>query len=90
MNRLQNEFLAQWVKSIAEVTTPDNIVVCDGSNEEMRALEAKMLADGTFIELKGIHIASFIARIRAMSLAPSSSRSSAPRRRTTPGPPTIG
>ncbi|MET0592167.1 MAG: phosphoenolpyruvate carboxykinase, partial [Polyangiaceae bacterium] len=51
MNRLQNEFLAQWVKSIAEYTTPEKIVVCDGSDEEIRSLEAQMLADGTFIEL---------------------------------------
>jgi phosphoenolpyruvate carboxykinase (GTP) len=53
VNRLQNEFLDQWVKSIAEVTTPDSIVVCDGSSEEIRKLEAQMVADGTFIELNG-------------------------------------
>jgi phosphoenolpyruvate carboxykinase (GTP) len=53
VNRLQNEFLDSWVKSIAAVTTPDNVVICDGSSEEIRALETKMVADGTFIELNG-------------------------------------
>src|SRR5689334_14015509 len=51
--KLQNEVLDQWIKQVAAVTTPDNIVLCDGSPDEIRALEAKMVADGTFIELNG-------------------------------------
>jgi len=48
---MKNEVLESWVKSVAEVTTPDEVVWCDGSDAEMAALEAQMLADGTFIEL---------------------------------------
>jgi len=48
---MRNEVLEAWVKSVAEVTTPDEVVWCDGSDEEAAALEAQMVADGTFIEL---------------------------------------
>ena len=48
---MKNEALEAWVKSVAEVTTPDEVVWCDGSDAEMAALEAQMVADGTFIEL---------------------------------------
>src|SRR5690606_19075479 len=51
MLEMKNEALEAWVKSVAEVTTPDEVVWCDGSDAEMAALEAQMVADGTFIEL---------------------------------------
>ena len=73
VNRLQNEFLDQWVKSIAAVTTPDNIVVCDGSSEEIDALEEHMVATGTLSRLNAMKFprAFSIARTRPMSRAPS-------------------
>ena len=92
MNRLQNEFLDQWVKSIAAVTTPDNVVVCDGSSEEIDALEAKMVADGTFIELNAkknprsfLHRShpSDVARTEQLTFICSENK-------RTPGPPTTG
>src|SRR6478672_2849454 len=43
--------LRDWVGSVADVTTPDRIVVCDGSDDEIRALESRMLSDGTFLAL---------------------------------------
>lgn len=48
---MQNEALEAWVKSVAEVVTPDEVVWCDGSEAEMAALEAQMVEDGTFIAL---------------------------------------
>ncbi len=51
MGLLSNEALSQWIESIACVTTPSRIVVCDGSAEELADLESKMLADGALIAL---------------------------------------
>lgn len=48
---MKNEALEAWVKSVAEVTLPDEVVWCDGSEAEILALEAEMVKDGTFIEL---------------------------------------
>lgn len=48
---MQNEALFAWVDEIRAVTAPDDVVFCDGSEAEASALEAKMLADGTFIRL---------------------------------------
>ena len=53
VNQLQNQFLDQWIQAIATIATPDDIVLCDGSSEEIGGLEKKMVADGTFIALNG-------------------------------------
>jgi phosphoenolpyruvate carboxykinase (GTP) len=45
------EALRDWVGSVAGVTRPDRVVLCDGSDDEIRALESQMLVDGTFIPL---------------------------------------
>jgi phosphoenolpyruvate carboxykinase (GTP) len=51
MGDLVPEALRAWIVSVADVTKPDRIVVCDGSVEEIRTLESRMLADGTLIAL---------------------------------------
>ena len=45
------EALNQWVADVAQLTQPDAIHWCDGSDAESAALNAQMLADGTLIEL---------------------------------------
>ncbi|MGG6463428.1 phosphoenolpyruvate carboxykinase (GTP) [Solilutibacter silvestris] len=43
--------LNQWVLEVAQLTKPDRIHWCDGSDVENDALIAQMLADGTLIKL---------------------------------------
>jgi len=43
--------LQDWVDSVAELTRPDRIHWCDGSQDEFDALAKDMLASGEFIEL---------------------------------------
>ncbi|MBS0225093.1 MAG: phosphoenolpyruvate carboxykinase (GTP) [Proteobacteria bacterium] len=43
--------LNQWVLEVAQLTKPDRIQWCDGSDAENDALIAQMLADGTLIKL---------------------------------------
>lgn len=45
------ESLNQWVADVAQLTQPDAIHWCDGSDAESAALKAQMLIDGTLIEL---------------------------------------
>ena len=46
-----NQVLKQWVEEVSELTRPDNIHWCTGSDEEHRELVNGMLATGEFIEL---------------------------------------
>jgi phosphoenolpyruvate carboxykinase (GTP) len=46
-----NEALFDWIDSVARVTTPSRIVVCDGSDEEIDGLERQMVEDGSLIPL---------------------------------------
>ena len=43
--------LAQWVQDIAELTKPDTIVWCDGSEAEWERLTSLLVANGTFTRL---------------------------------------
>ncbi len=43
--------LADWVSEVAQLTQPDQVVWCDGSERENEALIAQMLADGTLQKL---------------------------------------
>ncbi|XNQ43216.1 phosphoenolpyruvate carboxykinase (GTP) [Georgenia phoenicis] len=43
--------LLEWVQEVAELTQPESIYVCDGSQEEYARLTAELVAAGTFIAL---------------------------------------
>lgn len=58
-----NQKLEQWVKEIAERTQPDNIVWCDGSQEEYDRLTTELVASGDLTKLnEELHPNSFLAR----------------------------
>ncbi len=46
-----NQALAEWVKQVAELTLPEEIYWCNGSEEEKQQINQKLLADGTFKKL---------------------------------------
>jgi phosphoenolpyruvate carboxykinase (GTP) len=46
-----NIALRNWVKECAALTQPDDIVWCDGSNEERERLESQAIASGEIIHL---------------------------------------
>jgi phosphoenolpyruvate carboxykinase (GTP) len=50
--KTNNKALHEWVKSIAELTKPDQIYICDGSEAEYRDLCNQLVETGTFIRLK--------------------------------------
>jgi phosphoenolpyruvate carboxykinase (GTP) len=50
-NNGANRAVVEWVDSVAKTTKPDNIIWCDGSEEEFHSLIQGMVADGTLIEL---------------------------------------
>ncbi|MEU5218822.1 phosphoenolpyruvate carboxykinase (GTP) [Streptomyces sp. NPDC020807] len=47
----QHQGLVSWVNEIAEITQPDNIVWCDGSEAEYERLCEELVAKGTFTKL---------------------------------------
>lgn len=47
----KNQELATWVSEVAELTQPDNIVWCDGSDAEYQSMIDLMLDDGSLREL---------------------------------------
>lgn len=46
-----NQKLLQWVEEIANLTKPDSVIWCDGSQEEYESLCNQMVEGGTFIRL---------------------------------------
>jgi phosphoenolpyruvate carboxykinase (GTP) len=43
--------IQQWVEEVGQLTTPDNVVVCDGSDRERDRIVKECLASGELIEL---------------------------------------
>jgi len=48
----KHQRLLTWVREVAELTQPDRVVWCDGSDDEWRGLTAKLVDAGTFVPLK--------------------------------------
>jgi len=46
-----NKELIKWVKEVAEITEPDEILICDGSDEEFNYLINILLKEGSLIKL---------------------------------------
>ena len=47
----KNANLLAWVKEIAALTKPDQVVWCDGSEDEKRRLTELAVSDGTLLPL---------------------------------------
>ena len=46
-----NPAIIDWVDKVADLTTPDTIVWCDGSDDEWRRLTTLLVDKGTFVRL---------------------------------------
>ncbi|HEY2766377.1 MAG TPA: phosphoenolpyruvate carboxykinase (GTP) [Pseudonocardiaceae bacterium] len=51
--RTSHSRLRNWVRDVAELTMPDRIVWCDGSEEEWNRLTTQLVRNGTFTRLAG-------------------------------------
>lgn len=59
----ENEALIHWIKEIADLCRPENIHLCDGSQEEYQQLCDQMTEDGSFIKLnESLRPNSYLAR----------------------------
>src|SRR5690606_1085444 len=47
----KHERLLAWVREVAELTTPDQVAWCDGSQEEWKRLTDRLVEAGTFVRL---------------------------------------
>ena len=47
----KNKKLLEWVREVAELTTPDRVEWCDGSQEEWDRLTQELVDSGTFVKL---------------------------------------
>ncbi len=44
--------IIDWVDNVVQLTTPDEVVWCDGSDDEWRCLTTLLVNTGTFVQLK--------------------------------------
>ena len=66
----KNKRLLAWVAEVAELTTPDRIVWCDGSDEEWNRLTQELVASGTLTPLNSEKRPnSFLARSHPSDVA---------------------
>ena len=50
-NVTKNTFVNEWIKEMAELVNPDEIVLIDGSDEQAEALRSEACATGEMIKL---------------------------------------
>ena len=68
--KIESEVLSDWVKQVAQVTKPDRIQWCDGSEAENETLIKRMLADGSFEALSSkTHPNSYLHRSHPTDVA---------------------
>lgn len=48
---ISNEKLKKWIDDVRDLTLPDQVVICDGSQSEYDAICLQMVKSGTFIKL---------------------------------------
>ncbi|MDT7614852.1 MAG: phosphoenolpyruvate carboxykinase, partial [Pseudonocardiales bacterium] len=46
----ENARLLSWVREVAELTQPERIVWCDGSDEEWDRVTSQLVEAGTFVK----------------------------------------
>ena len=49
--KTNNEALLGWIKTVTDLSKPDQVYICDGSQEESDELCKQMVESGTFIRL---------------------------------------
>ncbi len=66
----QNPEVVQWVVEVAELTKPDAVVWCDGSQDEWNRITSEMVEAGSLIPLnKDLRPGSFLARSHPADVA---------------------
>ena len=59
----ENKKLISWIEEVAQLTQPDRVQWCDGSEEEWKTLTDLLVENGTFTRLNPqIRPNSFLAR----------------------------
>ena len=65
-----NKKLLEWVQRVADLTQPDRVVWCDGSQDEWNRLTSQLVSAGTLIQLNpDIRPNSFLARSNPSDVA---------------------
>ncbi len=58
-----NPEILEWVTEVAELTKPDQVLWCDGSQDEWNRITSEMVESGSLIPLdKNLRPGSFLAR----------------------------
>ena len=52
IHELKHGGLSAWINEVAELTQPNNIYMCDGSEEEWTHITSELVSAGTFVPLK--------------------------------------
>jgi GTP-dependent phosphoenolpyruvate carboxykinase len=87
-----NQSLLKWVEEMTALCQPDDVVWCDGSEEEYQRFCAELVKHGTFTKLNQAKRPALISRapIPAMSLASKTELTFAPKPKLRQVPPITG